>query len=92
MSRMHRLWPCYWQRQRFWDGYGWRDSQRAGLRLISFIFVKSSGVPENDPFSGTRSVQGLKKTAFSGHEAAAVYLGLTVVRFLSETVSSEYRV
>ena len=31
---------CSWQRQRFWDGYRLAVSQRAGLRLIPFIFVK----------------------------------------------------
>ncbi len=33
---------CYWQRQRFWDGYGWRIRNVQGLRLRPFTFIKST--------------------------------------------------
>jgi len=47
--------------------------------LIRSSSLKLQGVPENSSVSGTRFFNSLKKTAFSGHEAASVYLGLTVL-------------
>ena len=63
---------AYWQRQRFWDGYGWRVPPRAGLRLIPFIFVKSGGVPETARFGSTGI--GLKKPFFQANGSQAFTL------------------
>ena len=57
---------CYWQRQRFWDGYGWRYSPRAGLRLISFSFIKSNASRKPQRFRGAVH-HWPEKTAFSAH-------------------------
>jgi hypothetical protein len=69
-----------------------------GFAACGFAAKPHSCSLQTDPASPETAVFGdvfrfwREKTAFSAHQPADVYFGLTVVRFFSETASLEYGV
>jgi hypothetical protein len=77
---------CYWQRQRFWDGYGWRIRRIRVCGWPPFIFIKASDCPKTVCFRERLRILAWKNR-FSGQCLEGVYFGLTIVRFSSDRVN-----